>query len=45
MEIITYCYINNDEPIVYNREFSEEDRRKMEALFPGSVIRWEEVRV
>lgn len=43
--IVTYCYIDEDKPIVYERRFSDEDKEKMEALFPGSVFRWEEAKV
>ncbi|MBA7580915.1 hypothetical protein ES708_22813 [subsurface metagenome] len=44
MAYITICYIDG-EPIRYEGIVSEEGRRKMEALFPESEIRWEERRV
>lgn len=40
MAYITICYIDG-EPIMYKGIVSEEDRTKMEALFPRSEIRWE----
>jgi len=38
--VITICYING-ESIVYEGEVSQEDRLKIEALFPYSEIHWE----
>ena len=40
MACITICYIDG-KPVVYEGAVSEEDRRKLEALYPGSEIRWE----
>ncbi len=40
MAYITICYIDGD-PVVYEGIVSEEDRRKIEALYPGQKIRWE----
>lgn len=40
MAYITICYIDGD-PVVYEGIVSEEDRRKLEALFPESTISWE----
>lgn len=40
MAYITICYIDGD-PVVYEGSVSEEDRRKLEALYPGSEIYWE----
>lgn len=43
-KIVTLCYIDEGKPVAYKGKVSEEDRRKMEALLPGSVFRWEEVK-
>jgi len=40
MAYITICYIDGD-PVVYEGLVSEEERMKIEALYPGSEIRWE----
>lgn len=40
MAYITICYINGD-PVVYEGLLSDEDKAKMEALFPESEISWE----
>lgn len=41
MAYITICYIDGD-PVVYEGIVSEEDRNKIEALYPHEAeIRWE----
>ena len=40
MAYVTTCYIDGD-PVVYEGIVSEEDRRKIEALYPESEVRWE----
>jgi len=44
MAYITICYVDG-EPVVYEGVVSEEDRRKVEALYPDRDIRWEVKRV
>lgn len=44
MAFITICYIDGG-PVVYEGTLSEEDKRKIEALYPGREIRWEIKRV
>lgn len=40
MALITICYID-EKPVVYEGIVSEEDRRKIEALYPECEIYWE----
>lgn len=45
MALITICYIDG-KPVVYEGIVSEEDRRKIEALYPEAAeIYWEVKRV
>lgn len=40
MKLVTYCYMNEGKPIVFEGVVSDEDRKQMEAASPGVVFKW-----
>lgn len=41
MKLVTYCYMNEEKPIVFEDVVSDEDRKQMEVANPGVVFKWE----